>query len=184
MKWRGVAADASGSGALPRAVPRPALAAIALFAMLGAGVAVATQAHGSPTSPASENPPDAAGVPVAEDYVLNCSACHGPEGAGTPGVTPTLVGVGRLLQLQGGRSYLARVPGVAQAPLSDARLARLLNWVLERYSGAPPDPPYTAAEISELRAAPLRDTRSARQALGNAPVQRGPMRSGIDSRPK
>ena len=107
-------------------------------------------------------------VPVAEDYALNCSACHGRGGAGTPGVTPSLHGIGRLLALPGGRSYLARVPGVSQAPLSDARLARLLNWVLERYSGAPPAPLYTAAEIGELRASPLRDTRSARQALEDA----------------
>ena len=104
-------------------------------------------------------------VPVVEDYVLNCSACHGLDGAGTPGVTPTLHDVGVLLRLPGGRSYLGRVPGVAQAPLSDARLARLLNWVLERYSGAPPAPLYTATEIASLRASPLRDTRSARRAL-------------------
>ena len=104
-------------------------------------------------------------VPVIEDYVLNCSACHGLDGAGTPGVTPTLHDVGVLLRLPGGRSYLGRVPGVAQAPLSDARLARLLNWVLERYSGAPPAPLYTATEIASLRASPLRDTRSARRAL-------------------
>jgi len=107
-------------------------------------------------------------VPVTEDYVLNCSACHGLDGKGTPGVTPSLLDLGRLLQIPGGRSYLARVPGVSQAPLPDARLARLLNWVLERYSGAPPAPLYTAAEIGELRAFPLRDTRSARQALEEA----------------
>lgn len=110
---------------------------------------------------------DGAGVkvPVVEDYLLNCSACHGLDGAGTPGVTPTLHGVGSLLKLPGGRDYLARVPGVAQAPLSDARLARLLNWVLERYSGTPPVPLYTAVEIARLRASPLRDTRSARRNL-------------------
>lgn len=111
--------------------------------------------------------PAAAGtaVPVEEDYVLHCSACHGLDGAGTPGVTPSLVGVGALLQAPGGRAYLGRVPGVAQAPLSDARLARLLNWVLARYSGTPPVPAYSAAEIGALRSHPLRDTRSARAAL-------------------
>jgi len=109
--------------------------------------------------------PGRAEVPVSEDYALNCSACHGLDGAGTPGVTPTLHGLGPLLAATGGRAYLARVPGVAQAPLSDARLARLLNWVLERYSDAAPEPPYSADEIGRLRSAPLRDTRSAREAL-------------------
>jgi mono/diheme cytochrome c family protein len=107
----------------------------------------------------------AADVPVWEDYVLSCSACHGLDGAGTPGVTPTLHDLAPLLDTPGGRAYLGRVPGVAQAPLSDERLARVLNWVLERYSGREPEPPYTAREIGALRAEPLRDTVAARAAL-------------------
>ncbi len=109
--------------------------------------------------------PARAEPPVEEDYLLHCSACHGMDGAGTP-VTPTLVGIGWLLEAKGGRAYLARVPGVAQAPLSDARLARLLNWTLERYSGKRPDPPYAASEVGELRRAPLRDPLSARPLAG------------------
>ncbi len=124
-------------------------------------------------------PVAATDVPVTEDYILNCSACHGLDGKGTPGVTPSLLDVGRLLALPGGRSYLARVPGVSQAPLSDARLARLLNWVLERYSGAPPVPLYTATEIGELRAFPLRDTRSARQALDDAALEDAALEDAI-----
>lgn len=104
-------------------------------------------------------------APVEEDYTLHCSACHGADGRGTPGVTPSLRGIGRLLDAPGGRAYLGRVPGVAQAPLSDARLARLLNWVLDRYGDAPPNPPYAADEIRALRSEPLRDTRAARAAL-------------------
>ena len=103
--------------------------------------------------------------PPSEDYLLHCSACHGPGGEGTPGVTPTLHGAGELLDTAGGRSYLARVPGVAQAPLSDARLARLLNWVLERYSGRAPSPPYSPGEVGGLRKNPLRDPVAARKAL-------------------
>ena len=114
---------------------------------------------------------DAADAPLAEapeDYTLHCSACHGLDGAGTPGLVPTLHGVGDLLDTPGGRSYLARVPGVAQAPLSDARLARLLNWVLKRFSAVQPEPLYTAAEVGALRASPLRDPASARKALAPA----------------
>ncbi|MGH0028835.1 MAG: c-type cytochrome [Myxococcota bacterium] len=114
---------------------------------------------------AAAQPALAGTPPVEEDYWLQCAACHGADGGGTPGVTPSLREVGPLLAAPGGRAYLARVPGVAQAPLSDARLARLLNWVLEHQAGAPPRPPYSAAEIGALRSDPLRDTRSAREAL-------------------
>ena len=77
---------------------------------------------------------------MEEDYLLHCTACHGTDGAGTPGVTPGVRDLAAILAVDGGRAYLARVPGVAQAPLSDARLARLLNFVLEHYSGVTPEP--------------------------------------------
>lgn len=113
--------------------------------------------------------PSWAGSPdVTEDYVLHCSACHGLDGEGVAGVVPSLHGVGSLLALSGGRSYLAQVPGVAQAPLSDARLARLLNWVLERWSGTHARPPYSASEIGRLRGHPLRDPFDARAALAGS----------------
>ncbi|MBW2274241.1 MAG: hypothetical protein JRG96_13290 [Deltaproteobacteria bacterium] len=102
---------------------------------------------------------------VSEDYLLHCSACHGLDGAGVPGVVPTLHGVAGLLDSPGGREYLASVPGVAQAPLSDARLARLLDWVLLTFSGRAPEPGYAPDEVGALRALPLRDPGSAREAL-------------------
>ena len=105
---------------------------------------------------------------AAEDYALHCSACHRLDGTGTPGVVPSLHGAGALLATPEGRRYLARVPGVAQAPLSDARLARLLDWVLLSFSGVSPEPPYAADEVCALRAAPLRDPLAARRALGAA----------------
>jgi mono/diheme cytochrome c family protein len=110
----------------------------------------------------------AADAPIpeaSEDYVLHCSACHAFDGAGVPGVVPTLHGIALLLDAPGGRAYLAQVPGVAQAPLSDARLARLLDWVLLSFSGATPEPPYSAAEVGALRATPLRDPAPVREAL-------------------
>jgi mono/diheme cytochrome c family protein len=96
-----------------------------------------------------------------EDYALHCSACHGLDGTGL-GFVPTLHGLEPLLTAPAGRDYLARVPGVAQAPLSDERLARLLNWVLVRFSDARVEPPYTAAEVGRLRASPLRDPAASR----------------------
>ena len=77
-------------------------------------------------------------------------------------MVPGLQGLAPLLAAPGGRAYLAAIPGVAQAPLDDARLARLLDWVLTELSGIRPDPPFTAGELAALRAAPLRDPFAAR----------------------
>ena len=106
--------------------------------------------------------PAAAGPPPAEQYLLHCSGCHGPEGRGTPGTVPSLLDLGPVFKAEGGREYLARVPGVAQAPVSDADLAALLNWVLVTLSGVALDEPYAAGEVGELRARPLRDPAGAR----------------------
>src|SRR5262249_48882191 len=58
------------------------------------------------------------------EYALNCQGCHRADGIGTPGSVPPLAGsVARFLTVPGGREYLVRVPGVAQAPLDDAALA-------------------------------------------------------------
>jgi mono/diheme cytochrome c family protein len=100
-----------------------------------------------------------------ENYLLHCSGCHLPDGVGVPGTTPSLRELAPVLAAPGGRDYLGRVPGVAQASLSNVELARLLNWVLTSMSGAPPDPPYSAAEMQSLRARPIRDTAAAREAL-------------------
>ncbi len=97
-----------------------------------------------------------------EQYWLHCSGCHGVDGRGARDVTPSLHGLGSLLDLGGGRAYLARVPGVAQAPVDDADLAALLNWVIAEFSGAAPAQPYTAVELGNLRTRPLRDPAAAR----------------------
>ena len=113
---------------------------------------------------AMANPPDAP-PPVREDYVLHCSACHGPTGTGVDGVVPGLDAVGDILSRPGGRDYLMRVPGAAQAPLDDARLARLLGWIVEHFGGVAAEPAFTAAEVGLARRAPLRDPATARRAL-------------------
>lgn len=99
----------------------------------------------------------------AEDYLLHCSGCHQPDGAGVPGLVPALSGLAPLLATPAGRDYLVRVPGVAQAALDDARLATLLNWVLREMSGQAPDPGYDAREVRALRARPLRDASAQRR---------------------
>jgi mono/diheme cytochrome c family protein len=103
------------------------------------------------------------------DYTLNCQGCHRADGSGTPGSVPALAGsVARFLRAPGGREYLGRVPGAAQAPVGDAALAAILNWMLSRF-----DPehvpagfaPYTAEEVGRLRRSPLTDVEGTRRAL-------------------
>ena len=106
---------------------------------------------------AAERPPE-------ESYLLHCSACHGPEGRGSEGVVPSLHGLVDLLAAPGGRIYLVRVPGVAQAPMGSAALAEVMNWVLRAYSGGRAFTPYTEAEVEVLRRSPLHDPASARPA--------------------
>ena len=99
-----------------------------------------------------------------QHWVLNCQGCHRADATGSVDTTPALAGmVAKFTRVPGGREYLARVPGVATAPLPDAELAELLNWVLWRFDSADLDArfrPYTAQEIGALRSHPLRTEAS------------------------
>jgi mono/diheme cytochrome c family protein len=104
------------------------------------------------------------------NYMLNCQGCHGPEGAGSiDGAVPTMQDyVGNFLKIGGGREYLVRVPGSANAALDDEALAELLNWMLPTLSpGQMPEnfKPYLPEEIGRLRAKPLHDVSGARAVL-------------------
>jgi hypothetical protein len=115
---------------------------------------------------------DAGAQPISGarlDYVLQCMGCHLEDGSGAPGRVPSLAGVGRFLRVRGGREYLVRVPGVAHAPLDDAALAALLDWLIARFDPAAAAAPgfvrFTAAEVARLRAVPLADAAAERSAL-------------------
>lgn len=103
------------------------------------------------------------------DYILHCQGCHLPDGGETPGAVPALRGlVATFLSIPGGREYLIRVPGTAQADLSDARIASLLDWILLELDPArvPEDfEPYTAEEVARARARPLKDALAERRRL-------------------
>ncbi len=115
-----------------------------------------------------------AGGAAAEDprvlYLLHCQGCHLADGAGRPGAVPSLVGVARFAALPEGRAYLVGVPGSAQAPLSDAELAELLNWVLAAFGPAEVAArvaPFEAEEVARYRK-PLADVAGARARLVEA----------------
>jgi hypothetical protein len=106
------------------------------------------------------------------DYALECQGCHRADGTGTPGSVPPLAGsVADFLRVAGGREFLVRVPGVAQAPLDDAALAAVINWMLARFDRA--DVPagfvaYGAEEVGRLRRSPLTDVERVRAELVKA----------------
>ena len=103
------------------------------------------------------------------NYMLNCQGCHLPDGSGVPGSVPTMKNfVGNFLRVPGGRRFLVQVPGSANAAVSDAELAELLNWILVTMSPAelPEDYlPYTATEVGDYRSTPLTDVDAVRAGL-------------------
>jgi mono/diheme cytochrome c family protein len=114
--------------------------------------------------------PAAAGESVEYLYRLHCFGCHGSEGAGSKiGRIPPFVGlVGHFAASREGRLYLTRVPGVANAALSDADTANLLNYVLRTWGGR--DVPagaqdFTAGEVNALRNIHLDDVAALRRKL-------------------
>lgn len=98
------------------------------------------------------------------DYLLNCSGCHRPDARGSE-IVPPLTDIAPFLATPDGRAYLVRVPGVAQSPLSDDRVAALLNWALGEFGGATGFVPYSAAEVASLRSDPLRDPLAERDRI-------------------
>jgi mono/diheme cytochrome c family protein len=99
-------------------------------------------------------------------YTLHCSGCHGAAGHGVPerGI-PDLHNAGSYVALPQGRAYLVQVPGISQSRLDDATAARILNYVLARFSATelPADfKPYTAGEVTSLRADKASDAETRR----------------------
>lgn len=110
------------------------------------------------------------GEPSPEaNYMIHCMGCHLDDGSGNPPDVPDIRHeMGRMLTVDGGREYLVQVPGAAQAPISDAALAAVVNYMLETFSRKtlPQDyRPLTADEVSEWRQDWLPDVASVREEL-------------------
>lgn len=102
-------------------------------------------------------------------YTLHCSGCHGAAGHGVPeqGI-PDLHDAGGYAGVAAGRAYLAQVPGLTQSRLDNATAARLLNYVLVRFSAdlLPAGfTPYTPAEMAVLRQGTASDAARRRSTL-------------------
>ncbi len=102
-------------------------------------------------------------------YWLHCAGCHLLDGSGAPPEVPTLIDEpGRIAGLPGGRDYLIRIPGVAQAGLDDAKLAAVLNFMLEEFS--PSTTPaafetFTSEEVGVMRQQVLIDPLRSRATI-------------------
>ena len=136
-------------------------AALALLAGGGAPAAAADYQPGAPLETYTG---------ARADFAFRCKGCHGFAGEGTPGhVRASTASSASSLRSRAGRDYLMRVPGVARAKLDDARLAAVLNWMLEVYGGdavAPGFAPYAAAEVGAARREPLTEERWRRPVPG------------------
>jgi hypothetical protein len=110
-----------------------------------------------------------ANMPMLTVYTLNCSGCHGAEGLGVPEAgIPNLNEAGRFVRTELGRKYLIQVPGLSQSRLDDATAARLLNWILRKFSAnrLPSDfAPYTSEEVAHFRADKASDAKIRRDAI-------------------
>ena len=93
------------------------------------------------------------------NYQLHCMGCHLADGSGQAGRVPSIRRTLVLFsQSPQGREYVARVPGVAQSPLSSEDTATLLNWMARNLSDLKLPAgfsDYSAAEIQRLRVHPL-----------------------------
>lgn len=116
--------------------------------------------------------------PAELDYLHQCSGCHQADGSGsaTNRVPPLPGSVGHFARLPAGRAFLVQVGGVAQAPLSDAAIAALLNWLLPTFDAAnlpTPFTPFSAAEVAAARAARPGDIAALRATLATALAAEG-----------
>ena len=103
------------------------------------------------------------------NYMMECQGCHSSDGRGQSDVIPTLKDhMAKFLTVPGGREFLVQVPGAAQAPLTDAETADVLNYMLHLFGPkaiAEKYAPFTEAEVAELRKSPLTEVKQKRAAL-------------------
>ena len=89
------------------------------------------------------------------NYLLYCTGCHAVDGSGKPPNVPSLRHeLGRMISVPEMRSYLVRIPGASQAPISDADLTDVINWLLHEFNSdtLPPNfEEYSLEEVSSAR---------------------------------
>lgn len=88
------------------------------------------------------------------DYLLYCSGCHLPGGEGHPPNVPTLHDeLGKMMSMQEMRGYLVRVPGSNNAPINDAALMGVINWILQEFNADTLPEDFQKLSLDEVSAA-------------------------------
>lgn len=173
------------------------IAAVLVLTVTGlvSGTAVAQSLPGpdnrsAPGNATPATPPREAGYRPQVNYQLECSGCHRTDGQGSrANDVPRMKDfVGHFLEVEGGREFLVRVPGVSQSSFNDAQLAALLNWMLASDIAGDSTPadfvPYTTAEVTALRAHPLDEIDATRNVLlQRMRDQQIAVRDGLGDRP-
>jgi hypothetical protein len=88
------------------------------------------------------------------NYLLYCSGCHLVNGEGNHPNVPTLHNeLGRMMTVPAMREYLVRIPGASQAPIDDAELTEVINWVLEQWNSETLPEGFARLTLDEVSAA-------------------------------
>lgn len=105
-----------------------------------------------------------------KDYMLQCAGCHRYDGQGLThrGIPNFNQSIGLFTRLPAGRDYMIRVPGASQSQLDNADLARVLNWIVAKFSPEEITPdyrPFPSAEVGASRRHRFDDVLKARTEL-------------------
>lgn len=97
------------------------------------------------------------------DYILRCSGCHGLNGNGTVegGIPAFPNSVSHIAGIDIGRTYILHVPGVISTDMTDARIADVLNYIVDKWGDG--DTHFSAGEVTRRRAIPVGDVVALRR---------------------
>ncbi len=88
------------------------------------------------------------------NYLLYCTGCHGQTGEGSHPNVPTLVNeLGLMMQVPAMRDYLVQIPGASSAPIDDAELTAVINWILQEFNASTLPANFQPLSESEVSAA-------------------------------
>ena len=113
------------------------------------------------------------------DYLMHCMGCHGLDGDGVRGKIPSLrESMPAFVRSRAGRDFLLSVPGASNSSLTDAELAGVMNWLINRF--APDSPamagrPFTTEEVTAVRRPPQSKVRENRARLLQSLAGSGPL---------
>ncbi len=103
------------------------------------------------------------------NYLLQCAACHQPDGSGSPGTIPSLHHyLGAFSRDPRARAFPSSVSAAANSTLSNEELADVINWIICTMDGnqiRDGFKPYTAAEVGRYRRSPMEDVPATRRKL-------------------